>query len=49
MTTTATIRMVLKNGRISESGSHKELLANGGYYAELVRQQTRGLICNEGE
>jgi ATP-binding cassette subfamily B protein len=41
--------IVLKNGRIVESGRHYELVANNGYYTQLVRQQTRGLIRNVGE
>jgi len=36
--------LVLKDGRIIESGTHLELLARGGYYASLVEKQTRGLI-----
>ena len=36
--------VVLRNGRIIESGCHSDLLANDGYYASLVVQQTRGLI-----
>ena len=31
--------LVLKDGRIIESGSHRELVAAGGYYAELVKLQ----------
>lgn len=41
--------IVLKHGRIAESGTHYELMKQGGYYASLVRQQTSGLIHNEGE
>jgi ATP-binding cassette, subfamily B, bacterial len=41
--------IVLKNGRIVESGTHAELMRAGGYYASLVQRQTRGLIRNEGE
>lgn len=41
--------IVLKNGRIAESGRHDELVASNGYYTQLVRQQTRGLIRNVGE
>jgi ATP-binding cassette, subfamily B, multidrug efflux pump len=31
--------VVLDDGRVAERGSHDELLAQGGLYAELVRQQ----------
>jgi ATP-binding cassette subfamily B protein len=41
--------IVLKEGRISESGRHEELMRLNGYYASLVRRQTRGLIQNDGE
>lgn len=35
--------LVLKKGRIIESGSHRELMARNGCYACLVHGQTRGL------
>jgi ATP-binding cassette subfamily B protein len=41
--------IVLRGGRIVESGSHYELYRRGGYYTSLVQRQTRGLITNEGE
>lgn len=41
--------IVLTEGRVVESGSHKDLMQLGGYYASLVKRQTRGLIRNEGE
>jgi ATP-binding cassette subfamily B protein len=31
--------VVLAGGRIVEQGSHAELIANGGYYAELSQKQ----------
>jgi ATP-binding cassette subfamily B protein len=34
---------VLQDGTIVESGTHEALLRQGGYYASLVEQQTRGL------
>jgi ATP-binding cassette subfamily B protein len=36
--------VVLRDGRIAETGSHRELMETGGYYARLVRQQTEGLL-----
>jgi ATP-binding cassette subfamily B protein len=36
--------LVVRNGRIEETGDHETLLAAGGYYASLVRSQTRGLL-----
>ena len=34
--------LVLQDGRITESGTHEELIEKGGYYAELVKLQTGG-------
>ncbi|ATB28890.1 ABC transporter ATP-binding protein [Melittangium boletus] len=36
--------LVLKEGRIVEAGSHAQLMRLEGYYASLVRRQTRGLL-----
>ncbi len=41
--------IVLRHGRIAESGTHDELMRQRGYYSTLVERQTRGLIRNEGE
>jgi ATP-binding cassette subfamily B protein len=38
--------VVMKDGVVSERGTHRELMARGGYYASLVSRQTRGLIAN---
>ncbi len=39
--------IVLRGGRVVESGNHNELLQNDDYYASLVRQQTEGLTSLE--
>ena len=40
--------IVLESGRIVEQGTHSELLAHGGRYAETFRQQTSALTCTGG-
>jgi len=41
--------IVLRNGKIMESGTHLQLYRASGYYTSLVQRQTRGLIRNDGE
>jgi ATP-binding cassette subfamily B protein len=41
--------VVLKNGKVAECGRHEELMKLDGYYASLVKRQTRGLLRNDGE
>ncbi|MEW6116970.1 MAG: ABC transporter ATP-binding protein [Nitrospirota bacterium] len=36
--------LVLKDGRIAESGTHETLMSMNGYYASLVHSQTKGLL-----
>lgn len=46
-TKTADKILIMKDGRITESGTHKELIELGGYYADLVKLQTgEGVISN---
>ena len=33
---------VLRRGRVVESGSHADLMASGGEYAEMVKRQSFG-------
>jgi ATP-binding cassette subfamily B protein len=39
--------IVLKEGRLAESGNHRELMRLDGYYASLIKRQHRGLIAND--
>ena len=32
--------LIMNHGEITESGTHDELIAKGGYYAQLVKLQT---------
>jgi ATP-binding cassette, subfamily B, multidrug efflux pump len=42
--------VVLENGRILETGSHEDLLQQGGYYAEMERKQSlQGQLEQENE
>lgn len=41
--------IVLRDGKVAESGRHWDLMRLNGYYASLVEQQTSGLIRNTGE
>ncbi len=40
---------MLENGEIIESGSHKELMAQNGKYADMFRKQAQNYIDLEGE
>ena len=35
----ADLILVMRDGDVVESGNHKDLLANGGFYAELYNSQ----------
>ncbi|EBA16978.1 ABC transporter, transmembrane ATP-binding protein [Roseobacter sp. SK209-2-6] len=39
--------IVMEKGRIAESGSHDELLALGGLYAQFWARQSGGFICTD--
>jgi ATP-binding cassette subfamily B protein len=39
--------LVMKDGSILEIGRHDELLAKGGFYAELYRSQFAGAVTEE--
>jgi ATP-binding cassette subfamily B protein len=39
--------IVLKEGRIVETGPHRDLVRQNGYYASLIKRQSRGLIPND--
>ena len=36
--------IVLRNGEITETGTHRELLENVGVYARMFRKQAKGYI-----
>jgi ATP-binding cassette subfamily B protein len=40
--------LVLRHGRIAETGTHERLLQSGGYYASLVAKQSMGLLPDAG-
>lgn len=39
--------IVFRDGQIEEVGSHKDLVKDDGYYASLVKKQTKGLLTPE--
>jgi ATP-binding cassette subfamily B protein len=39
--------IVLREGRVVESGPHAELMQANGYYASLVQRQRQGVIAND--
>ncbi|MFE7497572.1 ABC transporter ATP-binding protein [Streptomyces albidoflavus] len=41
--------IVLADGRVVEQGGHSELLASGGFYADLYQAQARGYRMDQGE
>jgi ATP-binding cassette subfamily B multidrug efflux pump len=45
----AELILVMNDGAIIEMGKHKELLAKGGFYADLYNSQFTGAYVNDGE
>lgn len=43
----AELILVMNNGRIIETGNHRELLAKGGFYADLYNSQFAGAFADE--
>jgi ATP-binding cassette, subfamily B, bacterial len=43
----ADVIVVLKEGRVLERGTHAQLKRAGGYYASLIKRQSRGMIDND--
>ncbi|MNL64714.1 Iron import ATP-binding/permease protein IrtA [compost metagenome] len=41
--------VILEAGRIVETGSHAELVAKGGLYADLWSRQSGGFIADDAE
>ena len=41
--------IVMEQGQIAEVGSHAELLAKGGLYAQFWSRQSGGFICTDEE
>jgi ATP-binding cassette subfamily B multidrug efflux pump len=39
--------VVMDKGRIIEEGSHEELVAKGGLYAQLWQRQSGGFLARE--
>jgi ATP-binding cassette subfamily B multidrug efflux pump len=40
--------IVLEDGHVAEMGTHEELLANGGYYSEVVERQVEDVAELKG-
>ncbi|MBQ9746952.1 MAG: ABC transporter ATP-binding protein, partial [Clostridia bacterium] len=40
---------LLENGEVAESGTHEELMAMGGKYADMFRKQSENYVGTEGE